>query len=75
FFDHFFPVLGSCFGFGVLGIFFSFCCFVHSADFSNIGAAVLSQHVDGVNIVSLFVLSCMNMLLGLIFRGSAKCRC
>jgi len=66
FFDRFFPVLGSNFGLGALGIFQGL-----------IGAAVLSQHVDDFTLVSaffLFVLGCMNMLLGLIFRESAKSR-
>lgn len=44
---------------------------------SSIGAAVLSQHVDDFTFVAaffLFVIGCMNMLLGLIFRESAKDR-
>lgn len=43
----------------------------------SIGAAVLSQHVDDFTLVSaffMFVIGCMNMLLGLIFRESAKSR-
>jgi len=66
FFDRFFPVLGSNFGLGALGIFQGL-----------IGAAVLSQHVDDFTLVSaffMFVIGCMNMLLGLIFRESAKSR-
>lgn len=41
----------------------------------SIGAAVLSQHVDDFTFVAaffLFVVGCLNMLLGLIFRESAK---
>ncbi|KAI6036402.1 hypothetical protein BKA83DRAFT_4162354 [Pisolithus microcarpus] len=63
-FDRFFPVLGSNFGLGPLGIFQGF-----------MGAAVLSQHVDDFTFVAaffLFVVACLNMLLGLIFRESAK---
>ncbi|KIK61857.1 hypothetical protein GYMLUDRAFT_557690 [Collybiopsis luxurians FD-317 M1] len=64
FFDHFFPVLGSDFGTGALGI---FQCLI--------GAQILSHHVDEFTLVSaffLFSLGCLNMLLGLIFRESAK---
>ncbi|KAL4077183.1 hypothetical protein V8B97DRAFT_2080654 [Scleroderma yunnanense] len=64
FFDRFFPVLGTGFGLGALGIFQGL-----------IGAAVLSQHVDDFAFISaffLFVIGCMNMLLGLVFRESAK---
>ncbi|KAI6028588.1 hypothetical protein F5J12DRAFT_806361 [Pisolithus orientalis] len=63
-FDRFFPVLGSNFGLGALGIFQGF-----------MGAAVLSQHVDDFTFVAaffLFVVACLNMLLGLIFRESVK---
>jgi hypothetical protein len=66
FFDRFFPVLGTGFGLGALGIFQGL-----------IGAAVLSQHVDDFTLVSaffLFVLGCINMFLGLLFRESAKSR-
>lgn len=41
----------------------------------RIGASVLSQHVDDFTLVAaffLFVIGCLNMLLGLIFRESAK---
>lgn len=64
FFDHFFPVLGSGFGTGALGI---FQCLI--------GAQILSHHVDEFTLVSaffLFSLGCLNMLIGLIFRESAK---
>ncbi|KAG9318752.1 hypothetical protein JVU11DRAFT_851 [Chiua virens] len=64
FFDRFFPVLGTQFGLGALGIFQGL-----------IGASVLSQHVDDFTLVAaffLFVIGCLNMLLGLIFRESAK---
>ena len=48
------------------------CSFPH-----RIGASVLSQHVDDFTLVAaffLFVVGCLNMLLGLIFRESAKQR-
>ena len=64
FFDRFFPVLGSDFGLGPLGIFQGL-----------ISTQILSHHVDDFTLVSaffLFVLGCINMLLGLIFRESAK---
>lgn len=64
FFDRFFPVLGSEFGLGALGI---FQCLI--------ATQILSHHVDDFTLVSaffLFSLGCMNMLLGLIFRDSAK---
>ncbi|KAG0701759.1 hypothetical protein DFH29DRAFT_925266 [Suillus ampliporus] len=66
FFERFFPVLGAGFGLGALGIFQGL-----------IGAAVLSQHVDDFTLVSaffLFVLGCINMFIGLLFRESAKSR-
>ena len=43
----------------------------------RIGASVLSQHVDDFTLVAaffLFVIGCLNMLIGLIFRESAKQR-
>ncbi|KAJ7264931.1 hypothetical protein B0H12DRAFT_1180223 [Mycena haematopus] len=64
FFDRFFPVLGAGFGLGALGI---FQCLI--------GAQILSHHVDDFTLVSaffLFSVGCLNMLLGLIFRESAK---
>jgi len=64
FFDRFFPVLGKDFGVGALGI---IQCLI--------GAAVLSHHVDDFSLVSgffLFVIGCLNMFFGLIFRNSAK---
>lgn len=64
FFDRFFPVLGSKFGVGALGV---FQCLI--------GAAVLSHHVDTFALVSaffLFSVGCLNMLVGLIFREKAK---
>jgi len=66
FFDRFFPVLGSGFGLGALGIFQAL-----------IGAAILSHHVDDFTLVAaflLFAIACVNMLLGLIFREGAKSR-
>ncbi|EAU88919.1 hypothetical protein CC1G_10565 [Coprinopsis cinerea okayama7 len=64
FFDRFFPVLGSEFGLGALGIFQGL-----------IATQILSHHVDDFTLVSaffLFSLGCVNMLLGLIFRAGAK---
>lgn len=64
FFDRYFPVLGSQFGLGALGIFQSL-----------ISTQILSHHVDDFTLVSaffLFALGCLNMFLGLIFRESAK---
>jgi len=64
FFEAYFPVLGPSFGLGALGIFQGL-----------IGAAILSHHVDDFSLVSaffLFAVGCLNMLLGLIFRESAK---
>jgi len=64
FFDRYFPVLGSNFGLGPLGIFQGL-----------IATQILSHHVDDYTLVSaffLFAVGCLNMLLGLIFRESAK---
>ncbi|KAI0314953.1 hypothetical protein OF83DRAFT_396754 [Amylostereum chailletii] len=64
FFDRFFPVLGSDFGLGALGIMQVL-----------LGSAILSHHVDDFSLVSAFFLAsigCLNMLLGLIFRHHAK---
>ncbi|KDR73702.1 hypothetical protein GALMADRAFT_72285 [Galerina marginata CBS 339.88] len=64
FFDRYFPVLGTKFGLGPLGI---FQCLISTQ--------ILSHHVDDFTLVSaffLFALGCLNMLLGLIFRESAK---
>lgn len=64
FFDKFFPVLGTKFGLGALGIFQAL-----------ISTQILSHHVDDFTLVAaffLFALGCINMLLGLIFRESAK---
>jgi len=64
FFERFFPVLGSQFGLGSLGIFQGL-----------IGAAILSHHVDEFALVAaffLFSVACLNMTLGLIFREHAK---
>lgn len=63
-FDRFFPVLGPAFGLGALGI---FQCLI--------GATILSHHANDFTLVSgffLFSLCCLNMLLGLILRESAK---
>ncbi|KAF8647461.1 hypothetical protein AX16_006667 [Volvariella volvacea WC 439] len=64
FFDRFFPVLGSDFGLGPLGI---FQCLI--------ATQILSHHVDDFTLVAaffLFSIGCLNILLGLIFRQSAK---
>ncbi|KAJ2929578.1 hypothetical protein H1R20_g7515, partial [Candolleomyces eurysporus] len=64
FFDRYFPVLGSQFGLGALGIFQGL-----------IATQILSHHADDFTLVSaffLFSLGCVNMLLGLIFRAGAK---
>jgi len=64
FFDRFFPVLGRDFGLGALGLFQML-----------LGAAVLSHRVDAFTLISaffLFSVGCLNVLLGLIFRESAK---
>ena len=66
FFDRYFPVLGTQFGLGALGI---FQCLISTQ--------ILSHHVDDFTLVSaffLFALGCVNMLLGLIWRESAKHR-
>ncbi|KAF8151924.1 hypothetical protein K438DRAFT_1988052 [Mycena galopus ATCC 62051] len=64
FFDRFFPVLGANFGLGALGV---FQCLI--------GVQILSHHVDEFTLVSaffVFSVGCLNILLGLIFRDSAK---
>ncbi|KXN90432.1 hypothetical protein AN958_04301 [Leucoagaricus sp. SymC.cos] len=64
FFNRYFPVLGKDFGLGALGVIQML-----------IGAAILSHHVDTFTLVSaffLFSIGCLNVLLGLIFRESAK---
>jgi len=64
FFDRFFPVLGNEFGVGALGVFQML-----------LGAAILSHHVDSFTLGSAFLLfsvGCINILVGLIFRESAK---
>ncbi|KAF8176041.1 hypothetical protein BJ912DRAFT_1024413 [Pholiota molesta] len=66
FFDKYFPVLGTQFGLGALGI---FQCLISTQ--------ILSHHVDDFTLVSaffLFALGCLNMLLGLIFREKAKAK-
>ncbi|KAI0354294.1 hypothetical protein OH77DRAFT_1426377 [Trametes cingulata] len=66
FFSRFFPILGNDFGLGALGV---IQCLL--------GAAVLSHHVDEFALVSaffLFSIGCLNILLGLIYRESAKTR-
>ncbi|KAF9017217.1 hypothetical protein BDZ89DRAFT_1165851 [Hymenopellis radicata] len=66
FFDRYFPVLGANFGLGALGIFQAL-----------MAAQILSHHCDDFPLVSaffLFSVACLNMLLGLIFRESAKQR-
>jgi len=64
FFNRYFPVLGKDFGLGALGLIQML-----------IGAAILSHRVDTFTLVSaffLFSLGCVNILVGLIFRESAK---
>jgi len=64
FFDAYFPILGSKFGTGALGV---IQCLL--------GAAVLSHHVDEFSLVSaffLFSLGCLNILVGLVYREKAK---
>ncbi|KAG6861801.1 hypothetical protein C0995_011681 [Termitomyces sp. Mi166 len=66
FFDHYFPVLGKDFGLGALGV---IQCLI--------GAAILSHHVDTFTLVAaffLFSIGCLNILVGLIWRGSAKAK-
>jgi len=61
FFDRFFPVLGSNFGTGALGI---FQCLISTQ--------ILSHHVDDYTLVAaffLFAIGCLNMLFGLHYRG------
>ncbi|KAF8236231.1 hypothetical protein L208DRAFT_1422051 [Tricholoma matsutake] len=66
FFNRYFPVLGDGFGLGPLGI---FQCLISTQ--------ILSHHVDDFTLVAAFLLfsiGCLNMLLGLIFRESAKAK-
>jgi len=66
FFDRYFPVLGKDFGLGALGI---MQCLI--------GAAVLSHRVDTFTLVAaffLFSIGCLNILVGLIWRESAKAK-
>lgn len=86
FFDRFFPVLGSEFGLGALGVFQTLYVsllffFPHAYRCLNnhlsIGATILSHHVDGFPLVSaffLFSVGCLNIMLGLIFREHAKAK-
>jgi hypothetical protein len=63
-FDRFFPVLGTEFGLGPLGI---FECLI--------GATILSHFVDDFTLVAaffLFSIGCLNILLGLVFGPKAK---
>jgi len=64
FFERFFPILGKNFGLGALGLIQML-----------LGAAILSHDVNTFTLVSaffLFSLGCVNVLVGLIFRESAK---
>lgn len=64
FFNRFFPVLGNEFGVGALGLFQML-----------LGAAILSHYVNAFTLGSAFLLfsvGCVNILVGLIFRESAK---
>jgi len=63
-FDKFFPVLGTTFGLGPLGV---FECLI--------GATILSHYVDDFTLVAaffLFAIGCLNIFLGLIFGVKAK---
>lgn len=63
-FDKFFPVLGTTFGLGPLGV---FECLI--------GATILSHYVDDFTLVAaffLFAIGCLNILLGLVFGMKAK---
>ena len=87
FFDRFFPVLGSEFGLGALGVFQTLYVSILFLSPSppgayhglngclSIGATILSHHVDDFTVVSaffLFSVGCLNIMLGLIFREHAK---
>ena len=85
FFEKFFPVLGRNFGLGPIGLIQ--CLYVHTLliqlfsakliSDDSIGAAILSHHVDHFTLVSaffLFSLGCVNILVGLIWRESAKAK-
>lgn len=64
FFNRFFPVLGSEFGVGALGV---FQCLI--------GAQILSHFVDGFTLVAAFFtfsIGCINILLGLVMRETVK---
>ncbi|KIY47670.1 hypothetical protein FISHEDRAFT_44960 [Fistulina hepatica ATCC 64428] len=64
FFNRFFPILGDDFGLGALGC---IQCLL--------GAAILSHFVDDFTLVSafmVFVIGCVNIFLGLVFRQGAK---
>ncbi|KDQ16975.1 hypothetical protein BOTBODRAFT_106418 [Botryobasidium botryosum FD-172 SS1] len=66
FFVTYLPVLGPDFGVGILG-----------AIECLIGAAVLSHNVGMFALVSaffLFAMGCLNMAVGLVFRGTSKSR-
>jgi len=66
FFNRYFPVLGSDFGLGPLGV---IECLI--------GAAILSHHVDDFALVSaffLFSIGCLNIIIGLIFREKGKAK-
>ena len=63
-FDRYFPVLGTGFGLGPLGV---FECLI--------GATILSHYVDDFTLVAaffLFAIGCLNILLGLVFGVKAK---
>lgn len=64
FFDHYFPVLGSKFGVGALGL---MQCLI--------GASVLSHFVKVFPLFSaffLFSIGCLNIFIGLVFREHVK---
>jgi len=65
-FDRFFPVLGSDFGLGALGVFQA-----------RIGTTILSHHVGKFELVIAFLLlftGCLNIALGLESREKAKAK-
>ena len=88
FFDRYFPVLGSNFGLGILGIFQCLSVLPYfkrlkrpiiiiSFSFYRIATSILSHFVEDFTLVSafvLFVIGCLNILLGLIFRESARAK-
>jgi hypothetical protein len=84
-FDHYFPVLGSKFGLGALGIFqfmsapssFQTIQRLIISSLFRISIQILSHYAEHFTLVStsfFFALGCVNMLLGLIFGESIKAK-